>query len=296
VKVTALGDINIDSSRIGAFDGGNVNIESLQGSINAGSGGASVIPIYSYYVDPLTKRAVFYLEQIYASGIAAETLVGAGQIPGAAALPGNITVTTPRGDILANQGGILQEALNGNVAGGPKITLTAGTKSVGTLGQPGYQPGYVGNIDLGNSGVIGGSIYATANGNIKGLIISRQNSNVQAAQNFSGTVLAGGTANLSAGGNISGTVVGVAGVNTTSGGTVTASLLGTSVNGGGSTLGTSATATSTSQAASTQASQSADQQVASTDAGDDDQKKKKKPLLQKTSRVTVLLSAATPGR
>jgi len=29
---------------------------------------------------------------------------------------------------------------------------------------------------------------------------------------------------------------------------------------------------------------------------DDDQKKKKKPLVQKTGRVTVLLSAATPGR
>ncbi len=294
VNVTALGDINIDSSRIAAFNGGNVNIMSFQGNINAGSGGASVIPVLSFYVNAGTGQAGFYGEQVYASGIAAETLADSSH-PGDASLPGNITVSTPRGDIIANQGGILQEALNGNTAAGPVINLTAGT-TVGTFGQSDYQVIYVGNIDLGNSGAIGGSINATASGNINGLIISRQNSNVNAAQNFSGTVLAGGTANLSVGGNVSGTVVGIGGVTASGGGTVTASLLGTSVNGGGSTLGTTATATATSQAAASQASSDAKQQVASNNSGsDDDDKKKKKglPLLHRIKRVTVILPKAT---
>jgi hypothetical protein len=281
VNVTALGDINIDSSRVAAFDGGSVNVESYQGDVNAGSGGATVMPVYYYYVDPTTKLATYYLEQIYANGIAAETLVDTKGTPGAAALPGNITVTTPKGDIIANQGGILQEALNGNTAAGPTVTLTAGS------------PGYSGNIDLGLSGVIGGSIFATANGNITGLVISRQNSTINAAQNFSGTVLAGGSANLSAGGSVSGTVVGIGGVNASGVGGVSATLLGNSVsvNGGASqnTMGTAATATSTSTAAAGQASNEA-KQVATTDTGDDDQKKKKmQALIQRVKRVTIIL-------
>ena len=52
----------------------------------------------------------------------------------------------------------------------------------------------------------------TANGNINGLVISRQNTTINAAQSFSGTVLSGGTANLAAGGSISGTIVGVGGI------------------------------------------------------------------------------------
>src|SRR5436189_59108 len=83
----------------------------------------------------------------------------------------------------------MPEALNGNVSAGPTVTLTAGTPPSGTEGQPDYSPGFQGNIDLGDSGVIGGTINATANGNIKGLVISRQNSTINAAQSFSGTVL-----------------------------------------------------------------------------------------------------------
>jgi hypothetical protein len=223
-------------------------------------------------------------EQVYANGIAAPTLVNASQVPNSAAVPGNITVKTPQGNIYASQGGIIQEALNGNVSAGPTITLEAGSAN------------HIGNIDLGNSGVIGGTVNLSASGNITGLVISRQNSNVNAAQSFSGTVLSGGTANLSAGGTVSGTVIGVGGVNASGAGGVTASLLGqnVSVNGGAgqSTLGTSAAATSTSQSAAGTASDAAKQQVAS-DSAEDDNNDKKKPKVRKISRVTVLLSAAT---
>ncbi len=288
VNVTAQGTINIDSSRIATFNGGDIVIESLTGDVNAGSGGNVSIPVNVF--SPLASLPSQPFEQVYANGIAALTLVNASQVPGSATVPGNITVKTLQGNIYASQGGILQEALNGNISAGPTITLEAGSKD----------QGYVGNIDLGNSGVIGGTVNLSANGNITGLVISRQNSTVNAAQSFSGTVLSGGTANLSAGGTVSGTVIGVGGVNAAGAGGVTASLLGqnVSVNGGAasSTLGTSATATSTSQSAAGTASDAAKQQIASDATDDDDLKKKKKPQIRKISRVTVLLSLAGPAQ
>jgi filamentous hemagglutinin family protein len=282
VTVTALGDVNIDSSRIAAFDGGNVSILSYQGNVNAGSGGANASALDYFYVDPATKMVVDYGESLFANGIVANTLSDTTGIPGAGSLPGNITVTTPQGDINADQGGITQEALNGNTAAGPIITLSAGS------------PGHTGNINLGNSGVIGGSVFATANGNISGLVISRQDSTINAAQNFSGTVLAGGTATLAAGGSVSGTIAGLGGVNASGANGVSATLLGNnvSVNGGATqnTLGATATATSTSQSAAGEASNEAKQQVASNDNGNDDKKKTKKgALMRRVKRVTVIL-------
>jgi len=295
VNVTAYGDVDIDGSRIAAFNGGNVSVESQTGDVNVGSGGATVNGVSVSYVNPVTGLAGLYVEGVAGSGILASTLVAPSQIPGGATIPGNITVNTPQGDIVADLGGILQEALNGNVAGGPTIDLTAGTFPSGTPGSPGYLPGHVGNIDLGNSGVIGGTINLTANGNISGVVISRQNSSINAAQNFTGTLLSAGSADVAAGGSVSGTIIGVGGASV-SGGSITASVLGqnVSVNGGAatSTLGSSATATSTSQSASQQASQSANQEVASTDTGDD-KNKKKQPTLQRTKRVTVILPKAS---
>ena len=287
VKVTARGDINIDSSRIGTFNGGNVFVESQEGNVNAGSGGTVAIPINVF--SPLYPNPSTPFEYVYANGVVASTLPNT-IIPGSATTPGDITVQTPRGDILASQGGILQEALNGNIAAGPTVTLIAGTEG---------SPGYEGNIDLGNSGVIGGTVVLKANGDITGLIISRQNLTVDAAQSFSGTVLSGGTANLSAGGSVSGTVIGIGGVNASGGSGVSATLLGqnVSVNGGAaqSTLGTSTTATTASQSAAQQSSSDATEQIASnTTQNDDDEKKKKKaqPLLQRMKRVTVILPKA----
>jgi hypothetical protein len=284
VNVTALGDININGSRIAAYNGGNIQIESFEGSVNAGSGGTAYVPVPVYYVDPVTGKAASIGEQVFGSGILATTLVDPSQVPGSPIVPGNITVETPRGDILASRGGILQDALNGNLSAGPTVTLTAGS------------PGYVGNIDLGDSGVIGGTINLSANGNINGLVISRQNSTINAAQNFNGTVLSGGSANLSAGGSIGGIVVGIGGVTASGGQGVSATLLGQSVSVGGgqaqSTLGTSAAATSTSQAAAQTSANDAKQQVSSDTAQEDDAKKKTgsgPKLVRRVGRVTVIL-------
>ncbi|HTV62462.1 MAG TPA: filamentous hemagglutinin N-terminal domain-containing protein [Verrucomicrobiae bacterium] len=304
VNVTALGDIDIDGSRIATYNGGNIVVESLQGNVNVGSGTADQNTVYVAYVDPLTGLAVPpYQEGAYGSGIIANTLVpptaGEAFPPDAATAPGDITVLTPEGNIIATTAGILQEALDGSIAPGPTITLTAGTPPSGTPGTPGYSPGYTGNIDLGNSGVIGGTVNLSANGNITGQIVSRQNSNVNAAQSFSGTLLSAGQANVTGGGTISGTIVGVEGATVSGGGGVTAAVLGqnVSLNGGASqsTLGSSATATSSTQSAAQQASSQAQQQVASySTGGDDENKKKKKPEIRKVGRVTVILSSAVP--
>jgi hypothetical protein len=304
VNVTAAGDVNINGSRIASYNGGNVSVESLAGNVNAGNGGAVEAFLYYYYVDPASGAARQLLGGVYGSGILATTLPvhkGASAVPGSAGLPGDITVQTPQGSIMASLGGIVQEALNGNLSAGPTITLTAGTPPSGDPQSPDYFPGYKGNIDLGDSGVIGGTVTATANGNITGLVISRQNTTINAAQSFSGTVLSGGTANLAAGGSISGTIVGVGGISASGGQGVSASLLSQNVSVAGvqaqSTLGTSASATTSSQSAAQQANSEAQQQVASNTSSDDDEKKKKgkegPTLVRRVGRVTVILPPAS---
>jgi hypothetical protein len=296
VNVTALGDVQVNGSRIAAYNGGSISVESLEGNVDAGNGGTTFVNVPVFFVDPVTGQAGSYRELVFGSGIVATTLVKPSKVPDGAKAPGDITVNTPQGDIIASRGGITQVALNGNVSGGPTINLTAGTAPVGKPGSPDYVPGITGNIDLGDSGVIGGTVNVTANGNVNGLVISRQNSTINAAQSFNGTVLSGGTANLSAGGSISGTVIGVGGVNASGGEGVTATVLGqnVSVNGGAaqSTLGTSAAATSTSQSAAQQANSDTQQQVAGNEEQNDDEKKKgKQPTLKRTKRVTVILPA-----
>ena len=287
VNVTAASDIDIDGSRIATFNGGNIFIESLGGSVDAGSGGFDENRVYASYIDPVSGQSAEYDEGFLGSGILAFTFVslpGAQLPPNAVANPGNITVETPRGDINAGLAGIQQVALDGNVAAGPVINLTAGS------------PSYTGNINLGQSGVIGGTVNATASGNITGVIVSRQNSNVQAAQNFIGTVVAGGNADVGAGGNVSGDIIGGTGANVSGGSGVTADVISGNANVNGvasSTIGTSASATSSSQSAAQQASSQAAQQVAvnsSDDTDDTDVNKKKKPaLLRHIKRVTVIL-------
>jgi len=147
---------------------------------------------------------------------------------------------------------------------------------------------------LGESGVIGGTVNASANGNISGLIISRQNSTVIASQNVNASVVSGGVADVSGGGAVVGVIVGGSGA-TVSGASVTASVLGqnVSVNGGASqsTLGASAAATTTSQAAANQSDTQASQQLAN-DAGNAEDDKNKKQLqtpIRYVKRVTVIL-------
>ena len=304
VKVSALDDINIGGSRIAAYDGGNIFVESFQGSVAVGTGANNYINVQLSYIDP-NGNGNYYTEAVAGSGILATTLATPNpeyqtySKPGTdwpaerAAVPGNITVEAPQGNITSTLGGITQQALNGNIDGGPTVTLIAGTLPTGKPGDLDYAPGYPGNIDLGQSGVIGGTVNITANGNVNGSIFSRQDSNISASQNVNVQDVAGGKADVS-GQTVTGDIVGGEGVSAV--GDVTAAIFGqnVSVNGGASqsTLGSSATATSTSQSAAQQAN-SANQQLASNDYGsdDDDKKKHKKtqPLMERVKRVTVIL-------
>ncbi len=293
----AHGDIDIGGARIGTFNGGNVSLESENGDVNAGNGANAVLVVPVIYTDPASGSLVtgqIQQPRPFGSGVLALSPTGQWQTPGGNALPGNITIQTPNGNIDSTLGGIQQYALNGTVTGGPTITLTAGTPASGG------SPGHAGNVNLGLGGVIGGTINITAQGDITGLIVSRQNANINAAQNFSGTLLSGGNATVTAtAGSISGTVIGVGGVNASGGAGVTATVLGQNVSIGGaaaqSTLGPSAAGTSTSAAAAQQSNTETQQQLAQDTTGtaqDDDRKKipSKKPVLAKrVGRVTVIL-------
>jgi filamentous hemagglutinin family protein len=305
VDVTANGNINIGSGCVATFNGGDVFVESFNGYVDAGNGDNKALFVYGIFLDPntglpifgtfgdLTDPASLQVDPApYGSGILAESVTEKYQT-GGISQPGNITVETPNGNIVSSRGGISQFALDGSIAGGPTVTLTAGTPGV---------PATVdsGNITLGQGGVVGGTINITAQGDIQGLIVSRQNANINTPQNFNGTVLSGGSANFTGAGNVSGTVVGIGGINVSGGGTVTATLLSQNVatgSGSESTLATSANATSASQSAANQSDNNAKQQLASNDTNDDDEKKKKKAsALQHIKRVTLILSTAIPPR
>jgi len=291
VSVTAVGNIDVAGSRIATYNGGNIFVESLDGNVDAGSGGTSYVSVPVVQVNPTTGEQTVKTTFIYGSGIVAVSLTKALQTPGGNPLPGNITIQTPNGDIDSTSAGILQLPLDGNLGAGPVITLTAGTAPTGT------SPGHNGNINLGDSGVIGGEINMTAQGNINGLIISRQNSNIQAAQNFSGTLLSAGSATVSAGGSVSGSIIGVAGVSASGGGGITAALMSSQVSANGAAQGNTlgpATATAASSAGAQQASNDTNQKAAlPTTTGDDSSGQgstRKKPVLtRRNSRVTVIL-------
>jgi hypothetical protein len=293
--VIADNDINIGGARVATFNGGDITVRSEHGSVNAGNGANSLLVVPVVYFDSATGQLIsgeIVNPRPFGSGIIAILPTAQYQAAGGNGLPGNITVETPQGDIVSTLGGIQQFALNSTVAPGPEIDLTAGTAASGG------SPGYAGNVDLGSGGVIGGTINITAQGSIKGLIVSRQSATITAAQSFSGTLLAGGNANVTAtAGTISGTVVGIGGVNASASvGGITAALLGQNVSVGGgaaqSTLGTTV-ATSTSQAAAQQANTDTQQQLANDTTQDDDEKKKKKSkppvLTRRVGRVTVIL-------
>ena len=111
VVVTAGSDINVNGSRIAAYGGGNVTVESLMGNVNAGSGESGFVVAEAFKVDPLTGNVTATSSTIPGSGILATSFTQ----------PGNILVETPNGNVNAGAGGIIQLLLNHPV--GSDITL-----------------------------------------------------------------------------------------------------------------------------------------------------------------------------
>jgi filamentous hemagglutinin family protein len=277
ISIVAQGDINVDGSRIATLAGGNINVTSVQGDVNAGNGGnGSVTADTVVQLGSNGQLQTFgstdnAFNTLYGSGIMAVTLQES------SAPVGSITVEATQGSINADLGGIQQVAYNHNVPSGAFIDLTAGQ-----------------NINAGNSGVIGSNVKAKAGGSISGIFIGSGAININAGNNFSGTVVGASEVGITAGGGISGTVIGAGNV-ALSGQNITADIIGGSVSTAGNSSG--ATEGFASVASSQPASRSADSVAAAAADGDgtDEEKKKGKriTLARKSSRVTVILPAAT---
>jgi filamentous hemagglutinin family protein len=303
ISVVAGGDIDVNGSRIAAFDGGNVTVESLNGSVNAGTGASSILTVAEYYVDPVSHTVYGYAPQIPFSGILALTFPARrDNYPAPVAELDNILVEAPNGTVNADVAGILQLPLNQfdypnattivlagyELRDGENHPVTAANWSDGTTVYVSNDQ----NIYASGSGIIASNAKLDASGSIYGLVFARNNIDINAQQNVNVTALGGANVSVSSGGTVSGTIIGVGGV-TASGGSIDASLVSANVTGGTSGqngLGQGNAANAASQAASSDDST----KVAKTDnSTDDDDLKKKKgkgiALAQKVSRVTVLL-------
>jgi filamentous hemagglutinin family protein len=242
------------------------------GGVDAGNGAGGTFPLDAYSIVEPNGTVIYPTQpQVFGSGILAFTSLTGDS------LVGDINVEAG-GDISAGTGGILQLAFNGTGQLGATLSLQS----------------FEGDINAGNSGVLGQNVTAVAdNGSVNGLFVASGNATINAGQNINVTALAGGNASVSGGGSVSGTVIGGGDVSL-SGGDVSATAIST---GGGVSGGSGGNAAFAGVAAPTaqKTTQDASQQVASDQSGssdDEDQKKKRgKPpvLAQKVSRVTVIL-------
>ena len=287
VSVIAGGNIEVAGSRIAAYDGGNVTVESLYGNVDAGNGSSGSVTVDEYYVDPLTGTTEFSNPTIPLSGILAMTFPPRDSSSTEPLYPvGNVLVESPEGNITASAAGIVQLPLDGLDSSAAIVTVEAGSRDAGG------NVLHVGDIDTSGSGVVGSTVILDATGNITGLVFARNNADINAQQNADVTVLAEGTANVSAGGNVSGTIIGVGGINA-SGSSIDASLLSQNISPGVETSGQKGFTQGTAANSASQglANDQTTKAATSSDEDTDDQKKKGKQiaLAQKVSRVTVIL-------
>ena len=184
VFVVANGDVNVDSSRIAAYNGGNITIESKNGDVNAGTGGSGYVNMNALELDPLTHELTSVPATIPGSGILDTT------VPGSDAVLGNVLVETPNGNISASTGGILQIPFNGSDTTRATAELLAGYELQDASGLPvlaGNLDGGIAvfvsasrNIDAGQSGIIAQNLIIKATGYIKGLFIGTHTANFAA--------------------------------------------------------------------------------------------------------------------
>jgi len=274
ISITANGDVNLDGSRIAAYNGGDIALRSATGSVNAGTGGVGYVSMQGVELNPATGQLSSISATIAGSGILATSL------PGSHGVPGNITVATPEGSINASAGGIIQIALNGANMRNAFIDLQAGK-----------------DINATGSGIIGGNLRLSAGGQINGLLVGTGTIAVNSQSSVNVTALGGGGVSISAAGAVSGTVIS-GGNASVSGEAITASLIAQSVSTSGNTaLANVGVPASNVTKADSKVAEDAGTTVATTDnqeIGDDDKKKKDRTitLAQRASRVTVIL----PGK
>ena len=295
VTVIAGGDINVNGSRIAAYDGGDVTVESLNGDINAGSGGSGYVTISSYFVDPTTRAVTYSAPTIPGSGILATTFPS-----DKTAVVGNILVETPNGSINASSGGIVQLPLNKaadnakaiiEVLAGYELRDSSGNRvtAADIASGTAVEVSASRNIDASGSGIIGENVVGEATGLFTGVVFGKGNVNLTSPQ-FSGLTVLGKTVEASGDFGTGVTIIGSESVQTSGSGEAT--ILSQNANGSGSSFAQGTGANATSAAASASAAAVATAAAKTETGGDaDDLNKKKKPisLARKVSRVTVLL-------
>jgi len=261
VSVIADGNVNVNGSRVAAYDGGNINVKSLNGDVNAGAGGSGYVTLQAFDWNPVTRQLAGIPATIPGSGILATTVVGSD-----AAL-GNITVNAPNGSINASSGGILQIAFNGVGTQNNLIDLNAGLDIVAT-----------------GSGVIGVNVTLHAGRTVTGLFVAQHTVDAT-AQNFGPGLLFGPTVHAQdSGDNGGGIPIQIVSENPISENGITVPASAPDVASAPKEVAQTA-------ADSTTVATNADEQSASTD---EDQKKKKTiTLAQKVGRVTVNLPTKT---
>ena len=129
VSVIANGDININGSRIAAYNGGNVTVESLHGNVDAGTGANGYVAVEDVYENPVSHQVFTRTEAIPGSGILATTFpppLPGSTFPVQNNTVGNILVEAPEGDISAGLGGIIQVPLNGVDSPNATVEVLAG--------------------------------------------------------------------------------------------------------------------------------------------------------------------------
>ncbi len=181
ITVNAVGNVNVDGSRIAAFNGGNVDVTSQTGDVNAGTGGQGTVIFTTLQLDPGTGLLTTLESSIPFSGILATTVFGSD-----AAL-GNITINAPEGNVNSSVGGVLQIAFNNADTSANFINVSAGK-----------------DINASGSGVIGYNVSLQAAGNINGVVVGIQSVAVTSQQSVDVTAVSGGNVDISASGTISG--------------------------------------------------------------------------------------------
>ena len=175
LSVLVHGSVNVNGSRIAAYNGGNVTVESLNGDVNAGTGGNGFVSMNALELDPTTGLLRSLAASIPGSGILATTVAGSH------VMLGNILIETPNGNISASQGGVIQIAFNGTDTSHVTTELLAGYELRDAGGHRVLAANLAGgtpvrvsdarNLDASGSGVIAQSIIAKATGEAKGLFI-----------------------------------------------------------------------------------------------------------------------------
>ena len=280
VTVVANGNVNVDGSRIAAYDGGNITVLSQTGDVNAGVGGAGYVSLTALELDPTTGQLISIPASIPGSGILATTVAGSH------ASLGNILVETPNGNISASQGGVLQISFNSTDASRATAELLAGYELQDASGQPVLAqnlnlgtPVRISdnrNIDASGSGIIAQNVIVKATGEVSGLFVG-----------FTSVTLVGGSIGP---GIAFGPIVTTSGPDA-AGPPIVVITDNPSIINGVSVAPTTTDAPSAPKevAETTDAASTIAKTDGSSDDLDDSKKKKGISLAQKVSRVTVIL-------